>query len=185
MARYSIEDTTLTNIANAIREKTGSTNPVQVANMAEEISGISGSSVDVTEETNAYTTKLASLETAVAALETELEGKASGGSGNSGEWICVASLPTTLASNPESSGATYCYYEVPENCCAVILRHQLSGDSIMSYYNSTNSYFSGASLSFTGGYLEISDADHSGIILKVGAKQPTTTYILPIYANVM
>lgn len=36
---------------------------------------------DVTEETNAYTTKLASLESAVTALETELAGKASGGSG--------------------------------------------------------------------------------------------------------
>ena len=36
---------------------------------------------DVTEETNAYTAKLASLETAVAALETELAGKASGSGG--------------------------------------------------------------------------------------------------------
>lgn len=35
----------------------------------------------VTTETDAYTTKLASLETAVTALETELAGKASGGSG--------------------------------------------------------------------------------------------------------
>ena len=34
---------------------------------------------DVTAETNAYTTKLTSLETAISALETELEGKASGG----------------------------------------------------------------------------------------------------------
>lgn len=36
---------------------------------------------DVTDETNTYTTKLAELETAIGALETELEGKASGGSG--------------------------------------------------------------------------------------------------------
>lgn len=36
-----------------------------------------GSGEDVTEETNAYTIKLASLDTAVAALEAELEGKAS------------------------------------------------------------------------------------------------------------
>lgn len=34
---------------------------------------------DVTDETTAYTTKLASLETAITALEAELEGKASGG----------------------------------------------------------------------------------------------------------
>jgi hypothetical protein len=37
---------------------------------------------DVTAETTAYTTKLASLETAVAALETELASKASGGNGS-------------------------------------------------------------------------------------------------------
>jgi hypothetical protein len=36
---------------------------------------------DVSTETISYTTKLASLETAITALETELEGKASGGSG--------------------------------------------------------------------------------------------------------
>ena len=36
---------------------------------------------DVTSETNAYTNKLAALETAITALETELQGKASGGSG--------------------------------------------------------------------------------------------------------
>lgn len=34
---------------------------------------------DVTDETNTYTTKIASLESAVTALETELAGKASGG----------------------------------------------------------------------------------------------------------
>lgn len=39
---------------------------------------------DVTSETNAYTTKLVTLETAITALETELQGKASGGSGGSG-----------------------------------------------------------------------------------------------------
>lgn len=42
---------------------------------------------DVGTETSAYTTKLASLETAVAALETELAGKASGGSGGSNQKI--------------------------------------------------------------------------------------------------
>jgi hypothetical protein len=41
MARYSIEDTTLINIADAIRNKTGSTEPMQVADFAEEIGGIS------------------------------------------------------------------------------------------------------------------------------------------------
>jgi hypothetical protein len=40
---------------------------------------------DVGTETSAYTTKLASLETAVAALETELAGKASGGGSSGGD----------------------------------------------------------------------------------------------------
>ena len=40
MARYSIEDTTLTNIANAIREKTGDANPIKVGDMAGEIMGL-------------------------------------------------------------------------------------------------------------------------------------------------
>jgi hypothetical protein len=42
---------------------------------------------DVTTETNAYTEKLASLETAITALESELAGKASGG--GSGDVECV------------------------------------------------------------------------------------------------
>lgn len=44
---------------------------------------------DVGTETNAYTTKLASLETAVAALESELEGKASGGSGGGDSFMSI------------------------------------------------------------------------------------------------
>ena len=42
MARYSIEDTTLTNIANAIRSKTGSTESIMVSDMPDQISSISG-----------------------------------------------------------------------------------------------------------------------------------------------
>lgn len=44
---------------------------------------------DVTDETNAYTEKLATLGAAITALETELEGKASGGSGGSVETCTV------------------------------------------------------------------------------------------------
>ena len=44
---------------------------------------------DVSSETNAYTTKLATLETAITALETELQGKASGGGGSGGGTISV------------------------------------------------------------------------------------------------
>lgn len=81
MERYTIEGTTLTNIANAIRSKTGSTEPIQVMEMANEIGNINGTGEDVTAETNEYTVKITQLESVVTALETELEGKASGGSG--------------------------------------------------------------------------------------------------------
>jgi hypothetical protein len=47
---------------------------------------------DVTEETTAYTTKISQLETAVAALESELEGKASGGSGGGTVETCTVTL---------------------------------------------------------------------------------------------
>ena len=40
MAKYSIEDTTLTGIADAIRGKTGGTDPVAVSDMAAQIEGI-------------------------------------------------------------------------------------------------------------------------------------------------
>lgn len=40
MANYLIKDTTLSNIANSIRNKTGSTEKIKVADMANEISGI-------------------------------------------------------------------------------------------------------------------------------------------------
>ena len=42
MANYLIQDSTLTGIANAIRSKTGSSNPILVEDMADEISSISG-----------------------------------------------------------------------------------------------------------------------------------------------
>lgn len=59
------------------------TNNTKYASLIETLRGKAAgtSGEDVTEETNAYTTKIATLETAVAALETELQGKASGGSG--------------------------------------------------------------------------------------------------------
>lgn len=43
MARYSLEDTTLTNIANAIRSKTGKSEAIKVQAWATEIKSISGS----------------------------------------------------------------------------------------------------------------------------------------------
>ena len=58
---------------------------------------------DVGTETNAYTAKIASLETAIAALETELEGKASGGeSGGKKVKTCTVSV---------SAGSPWLYIE--------------------------------------------------------------------------
>lgn len=59
---------------------------------------------DVGTETSAYTTKLASLETAVTALETELAGKASGGGGGSVE-TCMVTVTSTRSGTPAT-----CYY---------------------------------------------------------------------------
>lgn len=52
---------------------------------------------DVTTETNAYTTKLASLESAIAALESELEGKSAGGSGSANVETCTVTFTGDLA----------------------------------------------------------------------------------------
>lgn len=49
---------------------------------------------DVGAETNAYTTKIGELETAITALETELEGKASGGSGSGSVETCTVTITT-------------------------------------------------------------------------------------------
>ena len=56
---------------------------------------------DVTTETNAYTAKLATLETAITALETELQGKASGGSGGGSVETCSLTVidPTMKIAN--------------------------------------------------------------------------------------
>lgn len=55
---------------------------------------------DVTTETNAYTAKIGQLETAVAALESELEGKASGGSSNGVEVEVITITETDTSQIP-------------------------------------------------------------------------------------
>ena len=108
MARYSIEDTTLTNIANKIRNKTNSAAAIRVKDWEDAIDSINGEAV--TEETNAYTTKISQLETAVTALETELAGKASGG-GTSFE-TCVIEIINNIQS---ASSSKIGYVSVEQN----------------------------------------------------------------------
>lgn len=50
MAKYVIEDTTLTNTANAIREKTGKTDAITPSNFATEIADIQSGGGDTTQE---------------------------------------------------------------------------------------------------------------------------------------
>lgn len=75
--------------------------------MAESLPDAGSAGEDVTEETSEYTTKLEALETAITALENELEGKASGG-GSSG----VELETITIVNNTENVlffGAYACY----------------------------------------------------------------------------
>lgn len=51
MADYLIKDTTLSNIANSIRNKTGSTEDIKVADMANEIAGINAGGIDTSDAT--------------------------------------------------------------------------------------------------------------------------------------
>lgn len=137
---------------------------------------------DVGTETSTYTTKLASLENAIAALETELEGKASGGSdgGSSlvGEWISLASLPTTFLADPNT--VPY-YYEVPDNCEAVVLKWIVPENSRVIYcvtYKEDGRF----AKKFLGTDIELSDADNTGTILQISTPyNPANQYILPIY----
>lgn len=75
------------------------TNNEKYASLIETLRGKAAGSggEDVSAETTAYTEKLETLETAITALETELEGKASGGSGGNIE-TCTVSLHTNTAS---------------------------------------------------------------------------------------
>lgn len=70
---------------------------------------------DVTEETNVYTTKIASLEAAVTALEIELEGKAGGG-GLSGEIsTCTIEIINETFGTPTESYIKSLWYVAYEN----------------------------------------------------------------------
>lgn len=102
---------------------------------------------DVTSETNAYTTKLATLETAITALETELQGKASGGSGSGGSvetcTITINGIESYMAIL--TVGATRCvdgaiapyYYSHNTNSLYTLTIENVVCDSIL-YINGLN-----------------------------------------------
>ena len=85
------------------------TNNTQYASLIETLRGkaVSSGGEDVTDETAAYTTKLATLETAISALESELEGKASGGSGGTSIETCTV---TVTCPNATDWGYAYTAY---------------------------------------------------------------------------
>lgn len=98
---------------------------------------------DVATETSAYTTKLASLETAIVALENELEGKAGGSSGGGSVDTCtvvsnIAPYPVVvtkyengkyLPGYTTKSGSTNMYYGTIENVVcgsSIVIPHDSS-----------------------------------------------------------
>ena len=98
---------------------------------------------DVGTETSAYTTKLASLETAITALETELEGKASGGSGGGNIETC------TLTITSDAGYVDDCWFTIYENneltvykpsniYTPIIIENYICGSGV--YIETTTSY---------------------------------------------
>jgi hypothetical protein len=83
------------------------TNNTKYASLIETLRGkaAGGSGEDVTAETNAYTEKLTQLESAITALETELEGKTSGGGSVTTATVTLHSVhPSRLLYYVDSSG---------------------------------------------------------------------------------
>lgn len=78
-------------LANEIRSKAGKTNSMNLKQLKNAVSGITGGE-DVSAEVGAYTTELAELSSAVSALEQELQGKAAGGSGGGSIDTCTVEI---------------------------------------------------------------------------------------------
>lgn len=126
------------------------TNNTKYASLIETLRGKATSGgEDVTDETNAYTTKLASLETAISALESELEGKASGG--GSGE-VQTASVYVDLSNGSQltyvgsegittiTNTITTVQMTVPSICCiraqGMIVDYNISGECSEIFFSS-------------------------------------------------
>ena len=134
MAEYLIQDTTLTGIANAIREKTGGTDPVAVSDMAAQIEGIqAGGGGDdgldalidrsITEISSSSATSIGSyafysciaLTTADFPVATSIESNAFRSCSKlkslllRGNNVCTLSNANAFSSTPISSGTGYIY----------------------------------------------------------------------------
>lgn len=174
------------NLCNNIRDLTGTTGVIKSGDLVQKVGDVAeNGGEDVTDETNAYTNKLVTLETAISALETELEGKASSGSGGGASgWINVASLPTTNARAIDPDSTIY-YYEVPENCIGVIFIGLSDTFSTAMTYNTgltrkINNVFS--NLTLGPGSLIAEDADGTGTVLKI-TNTYNVAYLLPILSS--
>lgn len=83
MAKVLVSDTNLSNIADAIRSKNGTTKSYKVAEMATAIGGISvgnGTSEDLSSELSTQNSLITTQETTIDSIISALEGKAAGGS---------------------------------------------------------------------------------------------------------
>ena len=84
MAIVTIDDTNLTNIANAIREKNGSTDTYKPSEMANAINNIT-TNEDLTNEFNDYETYLNNQDITIENIIRALEGKTAGGGTDTSE----------------------------------------------------------------------------------------------------
>ena len=131
MAEYLIQDTTLTGIAEAIREKTGGTDPVAVSDMARKIAEIEagGGDIDalidrsITEISSSSATSIGSyafysciaLTTADFPVATSIESNAFRSCSKlkslllRGNNVCTLSNTSAFSSTPISSGTGYIY----------------------------------------------------------------------------
>ena len=113
----------------------------------------------------------------IAQIANALEGKAGGGGNQiAGEWVNVASLPTTLAAAPD---AKLYYYEIPENC-SFLLIYSTGSDTCYVATRDMNGGFKYSNMP-----VDIQDVDGTGTILQISTiSMPETFYLLPLFVTI-